>query len=132
MTTSKFAALALTGLLSAVSLSSFAASTGSSTGPTDPVGSPPNPAAQESKDSMGTGMDTNGAPSSTTAGTHAPRATTPIATAVRCPTAKWAQVPLLPRSTRVTTPTSPARQNSQRLNAQERRTPNHFPVKRYA
>ncbi len=62
MTTSKFAALALTGLLSAVSLSSFAASTGSSTGPTDPVGSPPNPAAQESKDSMGTGMDTNGGP----------------------------------------------------------------------
>lgn len=60
MTTSKFAALALTGLLSAVSLSSFAASTGSSTGPTDPVGSPPNPATQESKDSMGTGMDTNG------------------------------------------------------------------------
>jgi hypothetical protein len=49
MTTSKFAALALTGLLSAVSLSSFAATTGSST---DAVGSPANP--------MGTGMDTNG------------------------------------------------------------------------
>jgi len=60
MTTSKFAALALTGLLSAVSLSSFAATTGSGTGPTDPIGSPPNPATQESKDSMGTGMDTNG------------------------------------------------------------------------
>jgi hypothetical protein len=57
MTTSKFAALALTGLLSAVSLSSFAATTGSST---DPVGSPANQATQESKDSMGTGMDTNG------------------------------------------------------------------------
>jgi hypothetical protein len=59
MTTSKFAALALTGLLSAVSLSSFAASTGS-TGPTDPIGSPPSPATEESKGSMGTGLDTNG------------------------------------------------------------------------
>lgn len=48
---SKFAALALTGLLSAASLSTFAAT--SSTGPT-------NPATSESQKSMGTGMDTNG------------------------------------------------------------------------
>ena len=48
---SKFAALALTGLLSAASLSAFAAT--SSTGPT-------NPATSESQKSMGTGMDTNG------------------------------------------------------------------------
>ena len=58
MKNSKFAALALTGLLSAASLNAFAAT--SSTGKTDPVGSPPNPATQESEDSMGTGMDTNG------------------------------------------------------------------------
>jgi hypothetical protein len=48
----------LTGLLSAASLSAFAAT--SSTGKTDPVGSPPSPATQESQDSMGTGLDTNG------------------------------------------------------------------------
>ena len=54
MKNSKFAALALTGLLSAASLSAFAAS--STTGPTDP---PPN-ATTESQKSMGTGMDTNG------------------------------------------------------------------------
>ena len=48
---SKFAALALTGLLSAASLSAFAAT--SSTGTT-------NPATSESQKSMGTGMDTNG------------------------------------------------------------------------
>ncbi len=48
---SQFAALALTGLLSAVSLSSVAAT--SSTGPT-------NPSTSESQKSMGTGMDTNG------------------------------------------------------------------------
>ncbi|NWB64316.1 hypothetical protein, partial [Pseudomonas sp. F1002] len=35
------------------SLSSFAAST--STGPTNPIGSPENPATQKSQDSMGTG-----------------------------------------------------------------------------
>ncbi|MDQ0652949.1 hypothetical protein [Pseudomonas cedrina] len=58
MKNSKFAALALTGLLSAASLNAFAAS--STTGPTDPVGSPPSPATQESQDSMGTGLDTNG------------------------------------------------------------------------
>ena len=51
MKNSKFAALALTGLLSVVSLSSVAAT--SSTGPT-------NPATNESQKSMGTGMDTNG------------------------------------------------------------------------
>ncbi|KGE64923.1 MULTISPECIES: hypothetical protein [Pseudomonas] len=54
MKNSKFAALALTGLLSAASLSAFAAS--STTGPTDPT---PN-ATTESQKSMGTGMDTNG------------------------------------------------------------------------
>ncbi|ETK20783.1 hypothetical protein [Pseudomonas sp. FH1] len=54
MKNSKFAALALTGLLSAASLSTFAAS--STTGPTDPT---PN-ATTESQKSMGTGMDTNG------------------------------------------------------------------------
>nr|WP_314532679.1 hypothetical protein [uncultured Pseudomonas sp.] len=54
MKNSKFAALALTGLLSATSLSAFAAS--STTGPTDPT---PN-ATTESQKSMGTGMDTNG------------------------------------------------------------------------
>ncbi len=54
MKNSKFAALALTGLLSAVSLSAVAAS--STTGPTDPT---PN-ATTESQKSMGTGMDTNG------------------------------------------------------------------------
>lgn len=48
---SQFAALALTGLLSAVSLSSVAAT--SSTGPT-------NPSTSETQKSMGTGMDTNG------------------------------------------------------------------------
>ena len=53
MKNSKFAALALTGLLSAASLNAFAAT--SSTGKTDP-----NPATQESQESMGTGMDTNG------------------------------------------------------------------------
>ncbi|KAF1011783.1 MAG: hypothetical protein GAK32_00598 [Pseudomonas fluorescens] len=58
MNTSKLTALALAGLLSSVSLSSFAAS--SSTGPTNPVGSPPNPATEESKGSMGTGLDING------------------------------------------------------------------------
>ena len=58
MKNSKFAALALTGLLSAASLNAFAAS--SSTGKTDPVGNPPSPATQESQDSMGTGLDTNG------------------------------------------------------------------------
>jgi len=58
MTPSKLAAFALTGLLSAASLSAFAAT--SSTGKTDPVGSPPSPATQESQDSMGTGLDTNG------------------------------------------------------------------------
>ncbi|MEW5712013.1 MULTISPECIES: hypothetical protein [Pseudomonas] len=51
---SKFAALALTGLLSAASLSVFAAS--SSTGPTDPTPD----ATTESQKSMGTGLDTNG------------------------------------------------------------------------
>ena len=59
MNTSKVTALALAGLLSAVSLGSFAASD-PSTGKTNPIGSPPNPATQESKDSMGTGLDTNG------------------------------------------------------------------------
>ena len=54
MKNSKFAALALTGLLSAASLSAFAAS--STTGPTDPTPD----AATESQKSMGTGMDTNG------------------------------------------------------------------------
>ncbi len=54
MKNSKFAALALTGLLSAASLSAFAAS--STTGHTDPT---PN-ATTESQKSMGTGMDTNG------------------------------------------------------------------------
>ncbi|MDY7068133.1 hypothetical protein PsexTeo8_46310 [Pseudomonas extremaustralis] len=58
MTPSKLAAFALTGLLSAASLSAFAAT--SSTGKTDPVGGPPSPATQESQDSMGTGLDTNG------------------------------------------------------------------------
>lgn len=58
MKNSKFAALALTGLLSATSLGAFAAT--SSTGKTDPAGSSPNPATQESQNSMGTGMDTNG------------------------------------------------------------------------
>ena len=48
---SQFAALALTGLLSAVSLSSVAAT--SSTGPT-------NPSTSETQKSMGTGMETNG------------------------------------------------------------------------
>jgi hypothetical protein len=51
MKPSKFAALALTGLLSATALSAFAAT--SSTGKT-------NPATTESQESMGTGMDTNG------------------------------------------------------------------------
>lgn len=54
MENSKFAALALTGLLSAASLSAFAAS--STTGPTDPTPD----ATTESQKSMGTGMDTNG------------------------------------------------------------------------
>ncbi|WP_236310578.1 hypothetical protein, partial [Pseudomonas proteolytica] len=31
-----------------------------STGKTDPIGSPPNPATQETENSMGTGLDTNG------------------------------------------------------------------------
>ena len=44
MTPSKLAALALTGLLSAASLSAFAAT--SSTGKTDPVGSPLTPLAR--------------------------------------------------------------------------------------
>lgn len=52
MNHSKCAALALAGLLSAVSLSSFAAT--SSTGPTNPD------ATTESQKSMGTGLDTNG------------------------------------------------------------------------
>ncbi|MFO2465783.1 hypothetical protein OOJ96_20670 [Pseudomonas sp. 15FMM2] len=59
MINSKLSALALTGLLSAISLSSFAASD-YSTGKTDPIGSPPNPATEETKESMGTGLDTNG------------------------------------------------------------------------
>ncbi|MGY2378512.1 hypothetical protein ACW9IB_28745 [Pseudomonas sp. SDO524_S393] len=54
MKNSKFAALALTGLLSAASLNAFAA--GSTTGPTDPTPD----ATTESQKSMGTGMDTNG------------------------------------------------------------------------
>ncbi|ROM56439.1 hypothetical protein BK649_05630 [Pseudomonas canadensis] len=54
MKNSKFAALALTGLLSAASLSAFAAS--STTGPTDPTPD----ATTESQKSMGTGLDTNG------------------------------------------------------------------------
>jgi len=54
MKNSKLAALALTGLLSAASLSAFAAS--STTGPTDPTPD----ATTESQKSMGTGMDTNG------------------------------------------------------------------------
>lgn len=54
MKNSKFAALALTGLLFAASLSAFAAS--STTGPTDPTPD----ATTESQKSMGTGMDTNG------------------------------------------------------------------------
>jgi len=54
MKNSKFAALALTGLLSAASLSAFAAS--STTGPTDPTPD----ATTESQRSMGTGLDTNG------------------------------------------------------------------------
>ncbi|KRP68390.1 hypothetical protein YA0871_05780 [Pseudomonas paralactis] len=54
MKNSKFAALALTGLLSAASLSAFAAT--SSTGPTDPTPD----ATTESQKSMGTGLDTNG------------------------------------------------------------------------
>jgi len=55
---SKCAALAFTALLSAASLSAFAAS--SSTGKTDPVDTPTSPATQKSQDSMGTGQDTNG------------------------------------------------------------------------
>jgi hypothetical protein len=54
MKNSKFAALALTGLLSAASLSAFAAN--STTGPTDPTPD----ATTESQKSMGTGLDTNG------------------------------------------------------------------------
>lgn len=54
MKNSKFAALTLTGLLSAASLSAFAAS--STTGPTDPTPD----ATTESQKSMGTGLDTNG------------------------------------------------------------------------
>jgi hypothetical protein len=54
MKNSKFAALAFTGLLSAASLSAFAAS--STTGPTDPTPD----ATTESQKSMGTGLDTNG------------------------------------------------------------------------
>lgn len=54
MKNSKFAVLALTGLLSAASLSAFAAS--STTGPTDPTPD----ATTESQKSMGTGLDTNG------------------------------------------------------------------------
>ncbi|TFW40837.1 hypothetical protein [Pseudomonas fluorescens] len=54
MNTTKFAALALTGLLSAASLSAFAA--GSTTGPTDPTPD----ATTDSQKSMGTGLDTNG------------------------------------------------------------------------
>ncbi|MGG5238002.1 hypothetical protein ACQZ2F_00395 [Pseudomonas lurida] len=54
MKNSNFAALALTGLLSAASLSAFAAS--STTGPTDPTPD----ATTESQKSMGTGLDTNG------------------------------------------------------------------------
>ncbi|PLR62991.1 MULTISPECIES: hypothetical protein [Pseudomonas] len=54
MKNSKFAALALTGLLSAASLSAFAAS--STTGTTDPTPD----ATTESQKSMGTGLDTNG------------------------------------------------------------------------
>ena len=54
MKNSKFAALALTGLLSAASLSAFA--TSSTTGPTDPTPD----ATTESQKSMGTGLDTNG------------------------------------------------------------------------
>ncbi|MEO8489078.1 hypothetical protein [Pseudomonas sp.] len=50
MKNSKFAALALTGLLSAASLSAVAATT--STGTT-------NPATSESQKSMGTGLETN-------------------------------------------------------------------------
>ena len=54
MKNSKFAALALTGLLSATSLSAFAAS--STTGPTDPT-----PVATTvSLKSLGTGLDSNG------------------------------------------------------------------------
>lgn len=59
MNTRKMTTLALTGLLSAFSLGSFAASD-HSTGKTDPIGSPPNPATEETKNSMGTGLDTNG------------------------------------------------------------------------
>ncbi|CAM3033856.1 MULTISPECIES: hypothetical protein [Pseudomonas] len=59
MNTSKVTALALAGLLSAVSLASVAASD-HSTGKTDPIGSPPNPATEETRNSMGTGLDTNG------------------------------------------------------------------------
>lgn len=54
MKNSKFAALALAGLLSAASASVFAAT--SSTGPTDPTPD----ATTESQKSMGTGLDTNG------------------------------------------------------------------------
>ena len=54
MKPSKFAAFALTGLLSAASLSAVAAS--STTGPTDPTPD----ATTESQKSMGTGLDTNG------------------------------------------------------------------------
>ncbi|MCK6191169.1 MULTISPECIES: hypothetical protein [unclassified Pseudomonas] len=54
MKNAKFAALALTGLLSAASLSAYAAS--STTGPTDPTPD----ATTESQKSMGTGLDTNG------------------------------------------------------------------------
>lgn len=54
MKNSKFAVVALTGLLSAVSMSAFAAT--SSTGPTDPTPG----ATTESQKSMGTGMETNG------------------------------------------------------------------------
>ncbi|MEN4949469.1 hypothetical protein [Pseudomonas proteolytica] len=59
MNTSKVTALAFAGLLSTVSLASVAA-TDPSTGKTDPIGSPPNPATQETENSMGTGLDTNG------------------------------------------------------------------------
>ncbi|MBD8100719.1 hypothetical protein IFR08_26740 [Pseudomonas fluorescens] len=54
MKNSKFAALALTGLMSAASLSAFAAT--SAAGPTDPTPD----ATTESQKSMGTGLDTNG------------------------------------------------------------------------
>ncbi|BBP75699.1 hypothetical protein PHLH7_18030 [Pseudomonas sp. Ost2] len=79
MISSKLAMLALTGLLSSVSLATFAAQP--TTGPTNPVQEPKPPQLPGGINSDNDSVIKNGALPPVTASTRATRATTPVARA---------------------------------------------------